>query len=393
MNDLFADRIQDVPRSFIREILKVTMDRSMISFAGGLPNREFFPIRELQEATNRVFDENGTDCLQYSNSEGLFELREFIAKRYKSEQNIEVDPEQILITNGSQQALDLIAKVTINEGDPVIIEEPGYLGAIQALSLYRPRYIPVGVHDEGMDIETLRTGVTSKPKMMYTVPNFQNPSGISYTHENRTRIAEIISGSGCLLIEDDPYGALRFKGEQIDSFYHLIGDQTILLGSFSKVVVPGFRLGWVVAPKRIFEKLIIAKQAADLHTCNFTQYVILNFLKNNVIDQHIQTIVGAYGSQCQAMIDCIENMFPDDVTCTRPAGGMFLWAALPDYMSAMELFDLAVERKVAFVPGEPFYTRQVRSSAFRLNFSCVDKKVIEEGIGRLAEAISVMSSH
>ncbi len=392
MNDLFADRIQDVPRSFIREILKVTMDRSMISFAGGLPNREFFPIRELQEATNRVFDENGTDCLQYSNSEGLFELREFIAKRYKSEQNIEVDPEQILITNGSQQALDLIAKVTINEGDPVIIEEPGYLGAIQALSLYRPRYIPVGVHDEGMDIETLRTGVTSKPKMMYTVPNFQNPSGISYAHENRTRIAEIISGSGCLLIEDDPYGALRFKGEQIDSFYHLIGDQTILLGSFSKVVVPGFRLGWVVAPKRIFEKLIIAKQAADLHTCNFTQYVILNFLKNNAIDQHIQTIVGAYGSQCQAMIDCIEKMFPDDVTCTRPAGGMFLWATLPEYMSAMELFDLAVERKVAFVPGEPFYTRQVRSSAFRLNFSCVDKKVIEEGIGRLAEAISVMSS-
>jgi len=392
MSDLFADRIQDVPRSFIREILKVTMDRSMISFAGGLPNREFFPIRELQEATNRVFEENGTDCLQYSNSEGLFELREFIAKRYKSEQNIEVDPEQILITNGSQQALDLIAKVTINEGDPVIIEEPGYLGAIQALSLYRPRYIPVGVHDEGMDIETLRTGVTSKPKMMYTVPNFQNPSGISYTHENRTRIAEIISGSGCLLIEDDPYGALRFKGEQVDSFYHLIGDQTILLGSFSKVVVPGFRLGWVVAPKRIFEKLIIAKQAADLHTCNFTQYVILNFLKNTAIDQHIQTIVGAYGSQCQAMIDCIENMFPDDVTCTRPAGGMFLWATLPDSMSAMELFDLAVERKVAFVPGEPFYTRQVRSSAFRLNFSCVDKKVIEEGIGRLAEAISVMRS-
>lgn len=392
MNDLFADRIQDVPRSFIREILKVTMDRSMISFAGGLPNREFFPIRELQEATNRVFDENGTDCLQYSNSEGLFELREFIAKRYKSEQNIEVDPEQILITNGSQQALDLIAKVTVNEGDPVIIEEPGYLGAIQALSLYRPRYIPVSVHDEGMDIETLRTGITSKPKMMYTVPNFQNPSGISYTHENRTRIAEIISGSGCLLIEDDPYGALRFKGEQVASFYHLIGDQTILLGSFSKVVVPGFRLGWVVAPKRIFEKLIIAKQAADLHTCNFTQYVILNFLKYNAIDQHIQTIVGAYGSQCQAMIDCIENMFPDDVTCTRPAGGMFLWAALPDYMSAMELFDLAIERKVAFVPGEPFYTRQVRSSAFRLNFSCVDKKVIEEGIGRLAEAISVMRS-
>jgi len=392
MDAVFSDRIQDVPRSFIREILKVTMDKTIISFAGGLPNRQFFPIDQLQEATNRVFTEQGTDCLQYSNSEGLHELRAYIADRYQDEQHIKLDPEQILITNGSQQALDLIAKITLNNGDPVIIEEPGYLGAIQALSLYRPHYIPVKVNDDGMDITHLNKVVSDNPKMMYTVPNFQNPSGISYSHENRCAIAEKIVGSGCLLIEDDPYGALRFKGTVVGSFHHLLPDQTILLGSFSKTIVPGFRLGWVAAPKKIFDKLLIAKQASDLHTCNFTQYVILAFLKNNNIEDHINKIKTAYGKQCRAMIEAIEREFPKSVTCTRPDGGMFLWGQLPEHMSALDLFEKAVQRKVVFVPGEPFYTREMRTSAFRLNFSCVDEQVINKGICRLAEAISVMQS-
>ncbi len=392
MDAVFSDRIQDVPRSFIREILKVTMDKTIISFAGGLPNRQFFPIDQLQEATNRVFTEQGTDCLQYSNSEGLHELRSYIANRYQQEQHIKLDPEQILITNGSQQALDLIAKVTLNDGDPVIIEEPGYLGAIQALSLYRPHYIPVKVNDDGMDITHLNKVVNDNPKMMYTVPNFQNPSGISYSHENRCAIAEKIAGRGCLLIEDDPYGALRFKGTPVESFHHLLPGQTILLGSFSKTIVPGFRLGWVAAPKKIFDKLLIAKQASDLHTCNFTQYVILAFLKNNNIEDHINKIKTAYGKQCRAMIEAIEREFPNSVTCTRPDGGMFLWGQLPENMSALDLFEKAVQRKVVFVPGEPFYTRKMRTSAFRLNFSCVDEQVINEGISRLAEAISVMQS-
>ncbi len=392
MDAVFADRIQDVPRSFIREILKVTLDKSIISFAGGLPNRQFFPVEQLREATARVFAERGSDCLQYSNSEGLDELRAYISEHYLKEQKICIDPDQILITNGSQQALDLIAKVTLNDGDPVIIEEPGYLGAIQALSLYRPRYLPVKVNAEGMDLNGLEMAIKSKPKMIYTVPNFQNPSGISYSIENRKAVAEKIRGNSCLLVEDDPYGALRFQGKPIDSFHHLLPDQTILLGSFSKVVVPGFRLGWVAAPARIFEKLLIAKQAADLHTCNFTQYVLLNFLHNNDIEEHLEIIRNAYGKQCRAMLEAIDREFPAGVSCTRPTGGMFLWGQLPESMSALDLFARAVERKVVFVPGEPFYTRRIRTSTFRLNFSCADEELINEGISRLAEAISVLGS-
>jgi len=391
MKAIFSDRMQDVPRSFIREILKVTTDQNIISFAGGLPNRLFFPTEQLRDATNRVFDHYGTDCLQYSNSEGLLPLREYIAERYQREQGIDLDPEHILITNGSQQALDLIAKITVNRGDEVIIEEPGYLGAIQALSLYRPRYIPIGVSDIGMDIEQLSNSLaTSEPKMMYTVPNFQNPSGISYTRENRNSIATLVGGRKLLLIEDDPYGALRFRGDRIPSFYHLLPEQTLLLGSFSKVVVPGFRLGWVAAPAKIMEKLLIAKQASDLHTCNFTQYIILEYLKNNNLDDHVRKIIAVYGSQCQAMIEAIRKYFPDDVSCTRPDGGMFLWGELPGDMSSLDLFERAVKRQVVFVPGEPFYTTQKSTSTFRLNFSCVDETLIYEGISRLGEALADM---
>lgn len=387
---LFADRIQDVPRSFIREILKVTTDKSMISFAGGLPNRQYFPVEQLRESTNRVFDTYATDSLQYSNSEGLRELRECISERYRVEQKISVPPERILITNGSQQALDLIAKVTVNNGDPVLIEEPGYLGAIQALSLYRPRFIPVQVDDYGMDVSGLKSAISEAPKLLYTVPNFQNPSGISYSDENRRSIAETLQSSECVLIEDDPYGALRFEGEPVGSFHHLIPDQTILLGSFSKTVVPGFRLGWVAPPEKLFDKLLIAKQASDLHTCNFTQYVIVDFLTNNRVEDHLKKIRIAYGNQCRAMIEAIDKNFPDYVSCTRPDGGMFLWGRLPEKMSSLELFDRAVAKKVAFVPGEPFYTRQLQTSTFRLNFSCTDEQVIEDGISRLAEAIVSM---
>ena len=393
MKGMFADRIQDVPRSFIREILKVTTDKSMISFAGGLPNRQYFPLQQLKQSTSRVFEKRGTDCLQYSNSEGLLELRECISKRYKSDQGLEIPPERILITNGSQQALDLIAKITINDGDPVVIEEPGYLGAIQALSLYRPHYLPVKVDDRGMDLYGLEKAIKSDPKMMYTVPNFQNPSGISYSHENRCRIVEIIKDSNCLLIEDDPYGSLRFQGEPVGSFHHHLPDQTILLGSFSKTVVPGFRIGWVAAPETIYDKLLIAKQASDLHTCNFTQYVLFDFLTNNAIEDHISRIRSAYGNQCKAMIQAIERDFPDYVSCTRPSGGMFLWGRLPSDMSSLDLFEKAVRRKVVFVPGEPFYTRETRSSTFRLNFSCTDEEVIDDGIARLAEAITSMEAH
>jgi len=284
-DNIFADRITDVPRSFIREILKVALDPSVISFAGGLPNRELFPVTEIKEATNKVFSIHGRDIFQYSNSEGYLKLREYIANRYFQKKRVHVPVENILITSGSQQGLDLLGKIFLNEGDPLIIEEPGYLGAIQAFSIYKPTFLPVPVFEHGMDTQKLRDIMRSdRPKLLYAVPNFQNPSGISYSHENRLDISKILHGTSTILIEDDPYSELRFAGNDKPSFLELLPVNTVLLGSFSKIVVPGFRLGWLVAPKHIMEKLIVAKQASDLHTCHFTQAIMYEYATSNDID-------------------------------------------------------------------------------------------------------------
>ncbi|MFH2124161.1 MAG: PLP-dependent aminotransferase family protein [Pseudomonadota bacterium] len=387
MNNIFADRITDVPRSFIREILKITLDPDIISFAGGLPNRELFPVQELTDATNDVFKIYGSDIFQYSNSEGFFKLREYIAQNYRKN-HLDISPSNILITNGAQQGLDLLGKVLINEGDGVIIEEPGYLGAIQAFSLYKPKFSPVSILEHGIDLTHLKLRVSEgKNKLIYCVPNFQNPSGITYSTENREQIADIITDKGIFIVEDDPYGDLRFSGITKPSFKQYLPDKTILLGSFSKIIVPGFRIGWIVAPDAIFEKLLIAKQAADLHTCHFTQYIIYQYLIKNDIDSHIKKVILTYGEQCNSMLDSIQTYFPADVQSTRPEGGMFLWVTLPSHLSAMDLFNLAVKEKVVFVPGDPFYVNKKDVNTLRLNFSCVDRKTIKIGIQRLGEAI------
>lgn len=388
MDSIFSDRISDVPRSFIREILKVALDPAVISFAGGLPNRELFPAEELREATNKVFDIHGRDIFQYSNSEGYIKLREYIAERYYQKKHLDIPVENILITNGSQQGLDLLGKILVNDGDDIIIEEPGYLGAIQAFSIYKPNFLPVPVSEDGMDTHKLREIVASqKPKLMYTVPNFQNPSGISYSQENRLEVSEILQGTNTILIEDDPYGDLRFTGKNKQSFKELLPDNTVMLGSFSKTIVPGFRLGWIVAPRHIMEKLIIAKQASDLHTSHFTQTIIYQYLKDNDVDDHINKIREAYGKQCRAMLNNIETYFPSGVTYTKPEGGMFLWAELPHNLTALDLFELAVKDNVIFVPGDPFYVKKTRTRTLRLNFSCVDEGTIQVGIRRLGNAI------
>lgn len=390
MNTLFSDRITDVPKSFIREILKVSLDPSFISFAGGLPNRELFPVKELTASTNEVLQKFGSDVLQYSNSEGYLPLRHSIADSYKQD-GLDIHPDNILITNGSQQGLDLLGKVLLNEGDGVIIEEPGYLGAIQAFSLYTPTFHPVAVTGSGMDVEQLaRTVATTSNKLLYSVPNFQNPSGITYTADNRQQIADIISGQGLFLIEDNPYGKLRFSGDQPPSFMRLLPKQTLLLGSFSKTIVPGFRLGWIVAPDALMDKLLVAKQAADLHTCHFTQYIIHHYLTHYDIGAHTDRIIQRYGEQCRCMVESISRSFPASVRTTQPEGGMFLWATLPDGISAMELFDHAIKEKVVFVPGDPFYTSATQTNSLRLNFSCVDKETIRDGIERLARSIELL---
>jgi 2-aminoadipate transaminase len=394
MDSIFSDRIKDVPRSFIREILKVTLDSDTISFAGGLPNRALFPVEEIKAATEKVINQHGRDVFQYSTTEGYEKLREFIAGRYLARHNLAVSPEDILITSGSQQGLDLIGKIMVNEGEGVVIEEPGYLGAIQAFSLYKPKFLPVPVFDEGMDVAKLR-GVMSKerPKIIYTVPNFQNPSGISYSDQNRRQIAEIIGQTKTFLIEDDPYGELRFAGEEKTSFKRLLPENTILLGSFSKIIVPGFRVGWICAPRPVMDKLITAKQAADLHTSHFTQAIIYQYLKDNDLDGHIAKIKRAYGRQCEAMLESIRKYFPEGVRHTRPEGGMFLWGTLPGKLSSLKLFDLAVKDKVVFVPGDPFYVNKKDTNTMRLNFSCVDETTIKIGIERLGKAVSEMLKH
>jgi 2-aminoadipate transaminase len=387
LDRIFSDRISDVPRSFIREILKVALDPSVISFAGGLPNRELFPVAALKEATCRVFDTQGRDVLQYAGSEGHAGLREYISTRYREKANLNIPVDSILITSGSQQGLDLLGKTILNEGDAVVIEEPGYLGAIQAFSLYRPRFLPVPVSGEGMDPVALRSALSSRPKLMYTVPNFQNPSGITYSEQNRLELARILEETDTLLIEDDPYGDLRFTGRAQTSFEELLPGNTILLGSFSKSLVPGLRLGWIVAPPALMQKLITAKQATDLHTSHFTQGIVCQYLRDNDADEHIRMIRDVYGRQCQAMQNSIQRYFPAEVTYTKPEGGMFLWAELPLDMAAMDLFELAVKDKVVFVPGDPFYVRGNRHRTLRLNFSCADVETIDVGIGRLGKAI------
>jgi 2-aminoadipate transaminase len=388
MSSMFSDRISDVPRSFIREILKVAVDPSVISFAGGLPNRELFPVDEIREAACRVLDLEGRDALQYAGSEGDAGLREFISARYREKKGIEVPVESILITSGSQQGLDLLGKILLNEGDDVIMEEPGYLGAIQAFSVYRSRFNPVPVSGQGMDVPRLREVLKGrKPKLLYTVPNFQNPSGISYPDENREEVAEALRDSGVLLIEDDPYGDLRYTGNPRESFRSLIPGSTVLLGSFSKTVAPGLRLGWIAAPDHIMDKLVIAKQATDLHTSGFTQKVLFQYLRDNDLDRHIAKILKVYDSQRRAMIRCIEAHLPGGVAHTTPEGGMFLWLTLPGDIPTMDLFHLAIQEKVAFVPGDPFYVDGRRSSSMRLNFSCVDEDTIEEGMRRLGASV------
>ncbi len=394
MEHLFADRIKVVPRSFIREILKVSLDPQIISFAGGLPNKKYFPVGSIREATQCVYDTLGSNVLQYSNSEGIRELRELISERYREKQGIDVSPDSILITNGSQQGLDLIGKTVLNSGDTVLIEEPGYLGAIQSLSIYEPQFEPVKLGKDGIDTEDLRAKSSRvQAKMLYTVPNFQNPSGVTYGEETRKQVAAVAKENAFLVIEDDPYGALRFSGEMRKPLYSYYPECTVLLGSFSKTVAPGLRLGWLVAPEFLYEKLLIAKQASDLHTSSVNQHILAHYLRHNSLDDHLNTIIDAYGRQCKAMAAAARKYLPAEVRMWEPEGGMFFWGELPKGWDALELFDYAVAEKVVFVPGSPFYTNGGGATSFRMSFSCLEPDEIEIGMKRLAGAFAKYADH
>lgn len=388
MEHLFSEGIKATPPSFIRGILQAASDPSVIPFAGGLPNPISFPRKELLESVERIVNSYGDRVFQYSITAGLPELRQYIANRYNRIFGLSLTEENVIITTGSQQALDLIGKVLLDKGDGVIVEKPTYLAAIQAFSMQRPTFYPVALTEEGMDVKELERVLQNPVKFLYTIPNFQNPTGLSYSAKNRECIREMLRGREIVLIEDDPYGELRFEGERLPYIGAGKLPYSILLGTFSKTVTPGMRTGFLISEnKALLKKISVAKEAGDLHTNIFSQYMIWDYLMNNDLDRHIAGIKELYKKQAQAMMEAMDRYFPSAVQYTKPGGGMFLWVTLPEGVSAMSLLPKALEKKVAFVPGDPFYIGVENANTMRLNYTNADCETIEEGIRRLGELL------
>ena len=395
--DRYAQRTQWMTSSTIRELLKITEQPGVISFAGGLPAPEVFPIKEFEEATQRVLKEHGPQALQYSTTEGYRPLREMIA-RHTARYGIAVEPDNILITSGSQQALDLIGKVFLNPGDRVLVERPTYLGALQAWKAYQAEYVTVPIDDDGMRTDLVEEALRAGPKFIYALPNFQNPAGVTLSHERREELVALADRYGVPIVEDDPYGQLRYEGEHlpplivIDKHRRMregYSGNVIYLSTFSKTLAPGLRLGWVIAPRRVIQKLVQAKQGADLHTSTFTQMVAYEVARGGFLDRHVREIREVYRERRDAMLAAMERYFPSGVHWTRPQGGLFLWVTLPEAIDAGKLLKAAVEEeKVAFVPGSAFYPDGSGHNTMRLNFSYSTPDVIEEGIRRLGRVLT-----
>ena len=391
MDTLFSDGIKNTPPSFVRGILKAASDPEIISFAGGLPNPISFPKEELLESMQRVVHEIGALAFQYASTPGLWELRQYICQRYNQKFHLDLTPDHILITTGSQQALDLIGKIFLNKNDGVIVEKPTYLAAIQAFSMHEPTFYSVELENDGLNLDQLKEALNNQVKFIYTIPDFQNPTGLTYSQEKREQIYELLKDKKIALIEDDPYGELRFEGEHLPYIGMNRLPYSIVLGSFSKIITPGMRIGYIITKnKELHQALSIAKEASDLHTNIFSQYVIYDYLMHNDIEKHIDKIKSLYKKQAQAMIAAMEKYFPQNVQYTKPQGGMFCWVTLPPNVSAMELFEKALEMKVAFVPGNPFFVDAKDANTLRLNFTNVDCDTIEEGIRRIGDLLKEM---
>jgi 2-aminoadipate transaminase len=382
----FSERASQMQSSFIREILKVTQQPEIISFAGGLPSPATFPVERMQAAFDKVLRENGKVALQYGPTDGYLPLRQWIADSL-SKNGAKIVPEQVLMTSGSQQALDLLGKVLVDEGSKVLVETPSYLGALQAFSVYRPNFVSVDTDEHGLVPSSLN-GVAAGARLLYALPNFQNPTGRSLSVERRVELVETCARLGVPLVEDDPYGALSYKGEPAPKMVAMNPDGVIYMGSFSKVLTPGIRLGYVVAPLALIRRLELAKQAADLHTSQLTQMVVHEVIKDGFLDQHIPTIRTLYGDQCQCMLDAMAEHFPASATWTKPEGGMFIWVNLPKHINAMELLEEAIKQKVAFVPGAPFYANEAETNTLRLSFVTVPPERIRAGVAILGKLIA-----
>ena len=393
----YAQRTQRMGSSAIRELLKLTEKPDIISFAGGLPAPEVFPVEQFQEACKSVLQDYGAQALQYGTTEGYLPLREQIA-RHSARYGIEVTPDNILITSGSQQALDLLGKIFINPGDRILVESPTYLGALQAWNAYGAEYVSVPMDKSGMNTDALEEALRTGPKFIYVLPNFQNPTGVTLSLGRRQRLIDLADQYGVPIIEDDPYGQLRYEGEHLPSVVlldHRFRDNTnaafsgnvIYLSTFSKILAPGIRLAWVIAPREVIQKLVQAKQGADLHTATFNQIVAHEVSRGGFLDEHIRLIRDTYRERRDVMLAAMDRFFPPEVDWTHPEGGLFLWGTLPSYLSSAEVLKAAVERKVAFVPGEPFHPNGGGHNTMRINFSNATPEKISEGIRRLGEVI------
>lgn len=392
MNLNFSDRTSSIKASEIRELLKLTEKPDIISFAGGLPAPELFPLKKINEVMSQVILEKGNIALQYASTDGYTPLREIILNQRVKPAGINCEISNIMLTNGSQQGLEFSAKLFINKGDIIVCESPSYLGAINAFAAYEPKFIEIPMDENGMIIEELEKVLIKhhkEIKMIYTIPDFQNPSGITMSLDRRMRLAELAAQYEIILVEDSPYGELRFEGDTLPPIKSFDKSGYVVnLGTFSKTFCPGLRLGWIVASEDIIKKYILIKQGADLQCNTLSQVFAAEYMKKYNLDEHILDIISVYKNRRDLMINSMKAYFPKDVKYTHPVGGLFTWCELRSDLDAAEILEDALKEKVAFVPGTSFFPNGGKKNFFRLNYSNMNEEKIVEGIKRLGVVLN-----
>lgn len=390
MNIKLARRMAGLRASEIREILKLTQRSEVISFAGGLPATETFPSSDIAAVTADVLAEHGASALQYSPTEGFPPLRKSIAERMNTVFGTGVSADEILVTSGSQQGIDLLGRVLLDEGDVVLCESPTYLGAINALKAYQPGFVEIATDDEGMVISDLERRLTGldRVKLIYVVPDFQNPSGRTWTLERRRQVMELVRRFQVPVAEDSPYAEVRLEGELVPPLKALPGNEWVVyLGTFSKVFCPGMRIGWLCAVEEIYRRLVHVKQGVDLHTSTLGQMQLAAYLDRFDIGENIQRIIALYRERRDTMLASMQEHFPPGVRWTTPEGGLFVWVTLPDHLNARDLLVRCLENDVAFVPGGPFFPNGGNENTLRMSFSSAPPERIREGIRRMAAVL------
>lgn len=386
----YSKRVPADGTDAVGTILKAAADPQIISFAGGLPAPELFPVKEMKEAVDRVFAKHGQEAMQYGAAKGVTALRKLIQKHVKDKEDVDAELENVLVTTGSEQVLDLVGKAFVDPGDTVLVEQPTYLCALDVFKTYGANFAGVEMDEQGMKMDCLEEALKSHPntKLIYTVPNFQNPTGRTMALERRKQLAELAAKYDVYVLEDNPYGEIRFAGQHVPAVKSF--DQTghvFYMSTFSKTLAPGFRLGWLVADEDVVNKLTVLKQSADLHTDNLAQYAVVEFLQNNDLDAHVKEISDLYGKRKQLMVDGIKKYFPAGVKHTDPEGGMFLWVEVPGVDDTVALFKECLKHNVAFVPGDPFFAGAAQPGTFRLNYSNAQEDKITAGMKQLGAAL------